>query len=76
MVSDFSPSCPVPVGRHSHVLLAHGGGGRLMHELLDRVFLSAFSNPALDQGHDETAWSKNRRDEFEIVAGGDKLVSP
>lgn len=30
----------------------------------------------LDPGHDETAWSKNRRDEFEIVAGGDQLVSP
>lgn len=30
----------------------------------------------LDPGHDETAWSRNRRDEFEIVAGGDKLVSP
>jgi hydrogenase expression/formation protein HypE len=52
MASDFPLSCPTPIGRHSHVLLAHGGGGRLMHELLDRVFLSAFSNPALDQGHD------------------------
>ena len=26
------------------------------------------------QGEDETAWSQNRRDEFEIVAGGDALV--
>jgi peptidoglycan-associated lipoprotein len=26
------------------------------------------------QGEDESAWSQNRRDEFEIVAGGDAIV--
>ena len=49
---DFSPSCPVPFGQYEQVLLAHGGGGRLMHQLLERVFLAAFSNPSLDTGHD------------------------
>jgi peptidoglycan-associated lipoprotein len=29
-------------------------------------------HPAVD-GHDESAWSKNRRDEFEITAGADAL---
>jgi peptidoglycan-associated lipoprotein len=28
------------------------------------------------QGEDESAWSKNRRAEFEIIAGGDKLRMP
>jgi peptidoglycan-associated lipoprotein len=27
-------------------------------------------------GHDETAWSQNRRSEFEIIAGGDMLMRP
>jgi peptidoglycan-associated lipoprotein len=27
-------------------------------------------------GEDEAAWSQNRRDEFEIIAGGDRLVAP
>lgn len=27
-------------------------------------------------GSDESAWSQNRRDEFEIVAGGDMLMAP
>jgi peptidoglycan-associated lipoprotein len=31
---------------------------------------------ALVDGHDETAWSQNRRDEFEIVSGGDALRRP
>jgi peptidoglycan-associated lipoprotein len=30
----------------------------------------------LDQGHSEDAWAKNRRDEFEITAGGDNLMAP
>ena len=28
------------------------------------------------QGHDESCWSQNRRDEFEIIAGGDQLTLP
>jgi peptidoglycan-associated lipoprotein len=30
----------------------------------------------LDPGHTEDAWAKNRRDEFEVTAGGDQLVAP
>jgi len=32
--------------------MAHGGGGRLTQELIDRVFAPAFRNPALDARHD------------------------
>ncbi len=31
--------------------------------------------PLVD-GHDEGAWSQNRRDEFEIIGGGDSLLQP
>src|ERR1051325_4327650 len=31
--------------------------------------------PLVD-GHDESAWSQNRRDEFEVTAGGDNLRRP
>jgi peptidoglycan-associated lipoprotein len=30
----------------------------------------------VDPGHDEGAWSRNRRDEFEILSGGDVLRQP
>jgi peptidoglycan-associated lipoprotein len=30
----------------------------------------------LNSGHDETAYAQNRRDEFEVTAGGDNLVAP
>lgn len=34
------------------ILLAHGSGGRLSHELIEKVFKTRFSNPMLDQGDD------------------------
>jgi len=30
----------------------------------------------IDPASNEAAWAKNRRDEFEILAGGDRLVAP
>jgi peptidoglycan-associated lipoprotein len=30
----------------------------------------------LNAGHDETAYAQNRRDEFQVTAGGDNLVAP
>jgi hydrogenase expression/formation protein HypE len=45
-------SCPIPLQNYPNVLLAHGGGGRLMHHLLEQVFLPAFRNPRLETRHD------------------------
>lgn len=43
----------------------------------DRIETVSFGEeqPAA-QGSDESAWQQNRRDEFEITAGGDRLVRP
>ncbi|MCX8156103.1 MAG: hydrogenase expression/formation protein HypE [Verrucomicrobiae bacterium] len=49
---DFSPQCPLPLTQYPHVLLAHGGGGRLSHQLIESLFLPAFRNPALEARHD------------------------
>jgi hydrogenase expression/formation protein HypE len=42
---------------YPHVLLAHGGGGRLMHQLIEKLFLSAFDNPLLQARHDGAVFS-------------------
>ena len=44
--------CPLPLQQYPQVLLAHGGGGRLMHQLIDGIFLEAFRSPALENRHD------------------------
>ncbi len=49
--ANFSGSCPIPIDQYPHILMAHGGGGRLMHQLIERMFLPAFGdNP--DWQHD------------------------
>jgi hydrogenase expression/formation protein HypE len=46
-------SCPLPLTHHDHIVLGHGSGGKLSAELLERVFLPAFSNPTLDKLDDQ-----------------------
>lgn len=50
------PSCPLPILAKNTVQLAHGGGGRLMQELIQDVFVRAFHNPMLAPMHDGATW--------------------
>ncbi|MCG8403952.1 MAG: hydrogenase expression/formation protein HypE [Phycisphaerales bacterium] len=50
--AEFTASCPVPMKDYPRVLLAHGGGGTLMRELIEKIFLPAFDNDELAQRHD------------------------
>ncbi|MBE7501928.1 MAG: hydrogenase expression/formation protein HypE [Verrucomicrobiales bacterium] len=49
---EFALHCPLPVVDHEVVQMAHGGGGRLMQQLLERIFFRAFDDPALGERHD------------------------
>jgi hydrogenase expression/formation protein HypE len=49
---DFKLECPIPISDYPTVTLAHGGGGKLMHQLLERMVLPAFRNDLLDSRHD------------------------
>jgi hydrogenase expression/formation protein HypE len=51
-VKIFSMQCPAPVEGSEIVLLAHGGGGRLMHQLIERYVIPAFDNDQLTARHD------------------------
>jgi hydrogenase expression/formation protein HypE len=51
-VREINLTCPVPLPAQDRIVLAHGGGGKLMNQLIERVFLPAFANPALEARHD------------------------
>jgi len=51
-VKDFTLSCPLPITDYPTVTLAHGGGGKLMHQLIETMILPAFNSPLLDARHD------------------------
>lgn len=44
-----SLACPLPIEDEGVVQMAHGGGGRKMAQLIERVFLPAFRSDALEQ---------------------------
>lgn len=46
------PVCAVPLAHTGQIVLGHGSGGTLTHELIASVFLPAFNNPTLDAGND------------------------
>jgi len=51
-INPFNLSCPVPRVADDRIVLAHGGGGRLTHQLIEKIFIPAFFNDALEQRHD------------------------
>jgi hydrogenase expression/formation protein HypE len=54
---DFNLACPLPLQNYPNVLLAHGGGGKLMHELIGKVFVPAFRNALLEPQHDASVFT-------------------
>ncbi len=44
--------CPLPINQRDQIVIGHGSGGRLTHDLIKRVFATHFQNPFLDQGND------------------------
>ena len=44
--------CPLPIDSSSFITLAHGGGGKLTHQLIEKIFRPAFNNPELETQHD------------------------
>jgi hydrogenase expression/formation protein HypE len=61
MTDDSIASCPIPLNDYPQVLLAHGGGGRLMDQLIAKMFSPAFANPILAQRHDGALINLNGR---------------
>lgn len=48
--------CPLPL-QYAQIVMAHGGGGRLMQQLLSQVVQPIFSNAYLNQQHDSAIFS-------------------
>ena len=51
--ADFSkPSCPLPLPHTERIVLGHGSGGKMTHDLVARLFLPPLDNPILRAGDD------------------------
>jgi len=47
-----SALCPLPIRDRGTVILGHGSGGKLSSDLIEKMFLPPFDNPALRAGND------------------------
>ena len=45
-------TCPLPITAHETVQLGHGSGGRMMNDLIGKLFVWAFDNPLLNPRDD------------------------
>jgi hydrogenase expression/formation protein HypE len=52
MKKESTLQCPMPINTVDTIQLAHGAGGRQMRQLIERIFMPAFANPALSARHD------------------------
>jgi hydrogenase expression/formation protein HypE len=44
--------CPIPLSHDEQIVMGHGSGGKMSHDLVAKLFLSSFDNPALRAGDD------------------------
>ena len=44
--------CAPPLPHNEQIVMGHGAGGRMSHQLIEKAFVPAFQNPALQQGDD------------------------
>ena len=50
-------SCPVPITNYQEIVLAHGSGGKLSHQLMEKLVLPQFRNELLEPLHDGAIFS-------------------
>ncbi len=56
-MSDQKPNlegavCPLPLSHNEQIVMGHGSGGRMTHDLIRSVFARYFSNPILARNND------------------------
>ena len=52
-------SCPIPISDYREIVLAHGSGGKLSHQLIQKLIVPQFSNDLLNPLHDGAVFSVN-----------------
>lgn len=55
----LAASCPLPISEHKQIVLGHGSGGRLSHQLIQKMVLPQFHNDLLEAMHDGAIFCVN-----------------
>jgi hydrogenase expression/formation protein HypE len=52
-------ACPIPISDYPQVLLAHGGGGKLSQQIIQKMVVPQFKNELLEPLHDGAVFTLN-----------------
>jgi hydrogenase expression/formation protein HypE len=58
--------CAPPLPHGEQIVMGHGAGGRMSHQLIQKAFMSAFDNPALRAGDDAAQLESNLHTKLSI----------
>jgi len=67
--------CAPPLPHAEQIVMGHGAGGRMSHQLIQKAFLPAFQNPALNAGDDAALVEPELRQRLSISTDA-HVVSP
>jgi hydrogenase expression/formation protein HypE len=67
--------CAPPLPHGEQIVMGHGAGGRMSHQLIQKAFLPAFQNPALNAGDDAALVEPELRQRLSISTDA-HVVSP
>lgn len=52
-------TCPLPLRDYPNIVMGHGGGGKLSHDLVEHLFAPLFDNPLLAPLNDQAVFAVN-----------------
>ncbi|GAB1470790.1 hydrogenase expression/formation protein HypE [Chloroflexota bacterium] len=58
--------CAPPLTHNEQIVMGHGAGGRMSHQLIQKAFMPAFQNPALNAGDDAALVEPGLRQKLSI----------
>ncbi len=67
--------CAPPLTHNEQIVMGHGAGGRMSHQLIQKAFMSAFDNPALRQGDDAARLESNLHQNLAISTDSQRSLS-
>lgn len=67
--------CAPPLTHNEQIVMGHGAGGRMSHQLIQKAFVSAFQNKALNAGDDAALVEPGLRQKLSISTDA-HVVSP
>lgn len=68
-------NCPIPLQHQERIVMGHGSGGKMMHDLITRAFMQPWDNPALRAGNDGSVISAHGHARL-VVSTDAHVVSP